>query len=297
MSKTPYRKFRYSKTNIFIVVISLFILAGSLTLWWIKIFKDPQNVFEAMLNNNLTTTSVTRQGAQESENGALNQQTQLSNAAKTGIHSLTSVRQSTGFGDNYVITETIATPHTDFVRYNHVETPQKNESGQDLDFSSILGVWATQDKANQGQFFSEGALNVFMFGNLPAPARNDLVNQMKEAYKVDYANVREAKQGGRVRYIYDVTVEPEKFVSIFKNYAKAMNLTSFNGLDTSNFEDSEPMKLTVTVDLLSRQLVGVLYKSNQTAETYNGHGLIKPIVEPKDAVTIEEIQKRLSNIQ
>lgn len=298
MAKSAKRFQKYSKLNIFILAVSLLILSSSVVLWWTKVFKDPKNVFEAMLENNLSNASITRQGVQESEGGLIKQQTQLSFASKTGIHSLTTVRQSSGMGENHVVTETTATPSKDFVRYTKIETQQKSETGQQLDFSPILGVWATQnDQQAQSQFFPEAVLNVFMFGNLPSSQRNELVSKMRDVYEVDYTTARQANQGGRVRYIYDVKVQPAKFVSLFNEYARVMNFSNLSQLDTQNFESSETMNLTVTVDLLSRQLVGVLYQPNQTAETYSGHGLLKPIVEPNNTVTIEEIQKRLSNIQ
>ncbi len=287
MAKSAKRFQKYSKLNILILAASLFILSGSLVLWWTKVFKDPQNVFETMLNNNLRTPAVVRQGVQDSPNGSLAQRTQLSFGSKTAIHSITNVKQPTDIGENSVDTETIAGPTKDFVRYTNIQTQQKNQAGEAIDFSSILGVWATQD-GQKSQFFPEAILNIFIFGNVPKDQRPGLSREMKEVYEVDYRNVRQVNQAGRVRYIYDITVQPSKFINLFKDYAKAMNLTSLNELETQNFQNAEPIKLTITVDLLSRQLVGVLYGSNQTSETYNGHGLSALINEPTNKVTIEE---------
>ena len=62
---TIYRNFSRRSRNSGLI---LFVVFGGL--WWTKIYNNPRRVFEGMLNNNLSTLSVTRTSTSSGQQGS-----------------------------------------------------------------------------------------------------------------------------------------------------------------------------------------------------------------------------------
>ncbi len=77
----------------------------------------------------------------------------------------TEINQKTEEGDTQVITDTVATPTENFVRYREINVPSQKD--KELDFSGLINQWGKQAKAEDGaSIFSEAALGIVLFGNL-----------------------------------------------------------------------------------------------------------------------------------
>ncbi|MBA3758759.1 hypothetical protein H0X10_03955, partial [Candidatus Saccharibacteria bacterium] len=108
------------KLLIWSALLILLIFAG-LTVWYRNIYSDPRNVFQAMLENSLRTGSVTKEIVQADESQTLDQRVRLLTGDNHTVQGVTNLSQ-TGLASAKVVTESLGTPTSDFVRYKSIET-------------------------------------------------------------------------------------------------------------------------------------------------------------------------------
>ncbi len=287
------------RTRILWLVIILGFIGVGLTYFYRHTYSDPRRVFNAMLENSLRTSSVTKQVKQNTEGQTLDQKVRLQLGGRHIAQGMTALTQ-TGAASANVTTESLGTPTSDFVRYRSIETDQKNEAGETLDFSQILGVWGRTENAEttSGELYNELVLGVIPIGNLSANDRKKLLQEMIEldVYKVEYENVQRGTVNGRPAYNYSVKVLPEAYVTLLKSYAIKVGLTHLENINPQNYANAESIEFTVSIDVLTRRLASIEYGSGRQ-ESYTAYGTEADVSLPTDTVSIEELQSRLQNIQ
>lgn len=252
-----------------------------------------------MLENSLRTESVTKQISQGDETQSLNQTVRLQTGQQHVAQSSTELSQ-TGLANAEVTTESIGTPTADFVRYVSIATDQKSSSGSELDFSKVLGVWGKTEAggSTSGELYNESVLGVIPIGNLPADKRKQLVALAEEldVYKVEYENVKRGTLNGRPTYQYTVKVLPAAYVSLLKTYASMSGLTHLTDINPSSYENADSIEFELTVDVMTRRLASITY-ANGRKENYVSYGSTPQVNPPTEAVTVEELQSRLQDIE
>ncbi len=287
-----------------IIILATVILIGSGWAWWHFIRSNPERVFNAMLTNNLRTTSVTRKITQSSGEQSLEQTVQLFMAPGHITHGRTTLTQ-TGDESAVVVTETIGTPFIDYIRYLDIVSNQKNEKGEKLNFSNIKNLWGKSpvvsgaEDQTTGELYNESVLGVVPFANLPADQRERLLEFMKsnEVYKPDYANVERVIKNGRPSYIYTVAVEPAAYVALLKELAREVGLNQLEGVDPSVYKNSSPLSFQLVVDVWSRQLSGIIYNNGARVEELTSYGAKGNAVVPENTIPLRELQNRVQSIQ
>lgn len=279
-----------------ITVISLLVLAR-------HEFNDPERVFNAMLQSNLSSQGVTRSVEQESAGQTLFQTIQAQLGEENVVAGRTVLVQGSGDSATSIVTESIGTPETDYIRYVDIETSQTGASGQPLNFNEIIDVWgrssAEGGALTGGELFSEAVLGVVPMGNLPAWQREAFVNRVNEldVYEIDYSQVERRKESGRPVYIYNATVKPERYVTMLKEFGDLIGVGSLEATDPALFRDSPELSLQLEVDVWSRQLRAVAFNGSERSETYSAYGLNREVSLPEETITIQELQSRLQNVQ
>ena len=286
------------KTLIWTAILIIAILAA-LTVWYKNIYSDPRRVFQAMLENSLRTTSVTKQVIQGDEVQSLDQVARLQNGEDHNVQSITTLSQS-GSSSATVVTESIGTPTNDFVRYRSIDTDQRSTDGGDLDFSQVLGVWGNTAASGEttGELYNETVLGVIPIGNVPAEDREKLMEMISEldVYKVEYSNVKRGTVNGRASYEYTVKVLPEAYVTLLKAYASAVGLTHLQNINPASYENSDPIEFKVVVDIMSHRLAKITYGTGRV-ENYFAYGNTVPLSLPEETITVEELQQRVQSVQ
>jgi len=290
---------RAQRTRILLVVVLVVLAILGLNSWYKTIYSDPRRVFNAMLENSLRTGSITKQVVQNSEEQTLDQTVRLQLGAKHVAQGMTNLSQK-GLASATVMTESLGTPTSDFVRYKSIDTDQKNEAGQPLDFSQILGVWGKSEVTDttSGELYNESVLGVIPFGNLSASDRKELLNIAKEldVYKVEYETVNRGDINGRPAYEYTVKVLPEAYVTLLKEYAKRVGLTHLEDINPANYANADSIEFKVSVDVRTRRLAGITYDSGRE-EYYSAYGTRPNVELPTETVPIEELQSRLQQVK
>ncbi len=282
-----------------ILILALLIFSFALFGWWKNIYNSPHNVFNGMLTNNLSTSSVTRE-TNTNENGADQKRVEtLSFVPENSVRSVVSIKQSENGQNNEVSTETIGTLREDYSKYLTIKTNQKNQAGKALDYSSIQNIWSKSDPLQEKpQYFSQSALGLMLFANLDGNTRQQAIKliQDKKAYDVNYSEVKPLKINGKSALVYPVKVNLEAYVQAVQIVAKQIGLSDLANLDPSSYKDQPPVEIKLTVDKISRQLIRIEYSGDQI-ETYSAYGINTPVSLPSKTISAADLQQKVQEIQ
>lgn len=306
---TTHRLFRGTKGRVsaklplnFIMYAAVVVLLASAWAWWYHIQTNPDRLFWGMIQNNLSATGFARTVVQDEGEQKLRQVVEVRTAPLNLANSQSVITQ----GDpvtTKVITESIGTPTTDYIRYADIQTTQKGQSGKDLDFSKVENVWGMSEAdtgTTSGQLYNESVLGVIPFGNLSASQQKSLIKQMKDnsVYKVELANVQRNGWLQRPAYTFNVEINPVAYIGALKAFAKSTGLTHLETVDPSQYKSTQPVTVQATVDGWSRQLMQVSYGGGARIEKFTGLNSIKPLqTPPRETIPIGELQARLQTVQ
>ncbi len=256
-----------------------------------------------MLNTNLSTSSVTKHTVQTSSGQNINQTSQVLTAPYHSVQSRNIVQQTLGSATT-VVTENISTPKAESVRYDSITTSQKSASGQDFDFSKVLGVWGktnfnSQNPYNASSTYSQNVFGVVPVANLPLQQRQILLNQINgdKVYTVDFSKTTSQNINGHPVYNYSVSLNPVAYIKMLKTLATDLGLQQLNQLDPARYASAQPVELTFQVDVWSGQLLAVKYQGNGRTESYKSYGQNVKLSDPSPTIPLSDLQNRLQQIQ
>ncbi|HEU4914599.1 MAG TPA: hypothetical protein VFT16_04315 [Candidatus Saccharimonadales bacterium] len=292
----------------YVYVAGAILLVLSGYLWWTRVYLDPQRVFWSMINTSLSTKGVTTELKQEAQGSSLKQIVQMELGTTNAAHSLTTLSQ----GSTEVKTEIIGTSEADYTRYRSIKTDQKNSQGKPLDIAKVEGVWAKSNDAQQTetqssghQLFAQAVLGIGLpVGSVPVPIgqvtagqREDLVRNMKNEglYAISFKDAKKERKGGRLLYTYDAKIQAILYVRIMKEFARDLGLHELDAVDPNTYQSARALRVTLTVDAYSRQLVAVESGQGYT-QTYAGYGLPLKASVPSKYITTKELQDRLGSL-
>lgn len=285
------------------------LLVISAWLWWTKVYLGPERVFWGMVSNSLSTSGVTVEFAQESEQNKIRQIVQVELGAADRAHSLSTLTQ----GNTEIKTEIIGTRDADYTRYRSIKTDQKNEAGQSLDVSKVVNVWSKSDdiaqsetQASGHQLFAQALLGIGLpVGSVPVPIgevsakdRDKLLRQIREqgVYEISFNDVKKERKDGRSVYTYDIEIQTILYVRLMKDFARKLGLHELDQVDPNAYQTAQPLKVTLTVDPYVRRLVAVSNGQEGFTQTYHGYGLPLKTTLPKDPISAADLQRRLTEL-
>ncbi len=284
------------------VIFGFLVLALGIFLWWQFVFSSAERTFWGMVNNNLQTRGITRYIKQEADDGKLEQTMQLELGAQNLVKGETVIEQQDMDGKmTRVVAESLATTDVNYSRYTDVSTGQKSSKGKTLDFGPLLGVWGKEEVSSQSQTqggFSEVAFSAIPFAYLDANSREAIIGFMRESntYDINFADAKKEELNGRQVYRYKITVNPVAYVSSIKKIDKAMGLNELGEVDANAYAASPQIQMEVVVDIISRQLVEVIYGEGQRSEYYSGYGVHTGAEIPASTVSRQELELRLNEL-
>lgn len=280
---------------------AIIILGLSGWAWWHSIRSNPERTLHAAIENNFRTRSVTREVVQDGGTQKLEQSVELSLSPDVFAHGRTAISQS-GEVDAMVETETISTPEAEFVRYTNIQTNQKNKKGSELDFKDLLDVWgksSAEQTGQPGELYGESVLGIIPTASLNASDRRALMKTVRDnnVYQFDDKTLERKIVDGRPTYIYDITVAPTAYITLLKQFGGMVGLRQLEGLDPSQYENSQPLVFKLTVDVWSQRLTGVEFAGGERTELTSGFGIDRDVVLPKETIPVQELQAKLQQVQ
>lgn len=291
------KRMRSSRIIIAVITVSCIILAAAGWAWWRQVYTNPENVFDRMLANSLTTPSVTKTTAESSfRQSATVQASQLTVNPNPSVRTK-AVAQQTGTTIEY---ESIAFPDREYFRYTNILTA--SEEGGELTtpdkYKDVLNVWGESSSATAGteaQMFDQTMLGVVPIASLNPQDRQALLAQIAKdkVYTVSYDSVKRERVNGRLTYTYDVNITPRAYVNMLKTFAEMVGSNQLADVDTSPYPDTPSLKVTMKVDVLSGNLTEIVFTQDQRVETYTAHGGYQLVSEPEKSIPLLQLQSML----
>lgn len=259
----------------------------------------PERVFWDTIKNSMSTNGVTLHIDEKSGTANDSQSIQYSLGSTNHIHALRSVTQN----GTTVKTESIGTDSKTFTRYTEVKTPKK-----DMKLDKVLNVWA--DPTSNGttaQLLPQVALGLALpLGAVPVPIgyinpddRNAIIKTMQQRvlYQVDFSKVKKHSEKGRLLYDYSVSMQPQLYLDTLKAFAQKTGVKDLDNIDTAQYANVGTIKVKLTIDAHAKTLVAVTDSQQGYTETYDGYGVQTNVTVPGSAISMSELQKRLSALQ
>jgi hypothetical protein len=287
------------------VVALVVIVAAGGFLWWRFVFQDAEVVFRDALKQTLRTHSITKVTEQEGPGQSIEQINRLLLGAQAAVLSQTTITQSDG--DEViarVVTDEIGTTERDYIRYREIDTTQESDDGTVLDFQDVAGVWGVSSPdqtiaEDQGEAFGEATLGIVPFGLVSKADQKRLYNFLVEndVYQVDYLAVVRQPDAARFQYVYPVRIQPEPYVQYLKLFAEAQGLNRLQNVSPEMFRGVPAVPFTLTIDVLSRNIVAIDYDQAGRSEQIDSVGALQYVRIPEETVPIAELQQRLQEVQ
>ncbi len=273
------------------VFVAVILLAVGISLWWKYIFVNPDRLMSDMLNRSLSTASVSKQTAQLSPQSSAKQAIRLNYVPQPFSHSVTEIIQANQQSQTLVTTETIGTQSADFVRYKDIQI-----GGETKDTKDLIDVWASQtanaEVGERPSFLDQAGLTLVPFGNLNNADRQKIVGELEEKQVYSFSNSAITWKGLRPQMTYSVNIAPGSLISVLRTYAEITGIGDKSQLNAADYESTQKLSVQFTIDVISRQLVGISYPDSGRNELYGGYGVRDQIEIPKDTISIGELQMR-----
>ncbi|MBA3757532.1 hypothetical protein H0X09_01585 [Candidatus Saccharibacteria bacterium] len=272
-------------------IVTGLLIVGGIFLWFTRVYADPENVFWGMIDNNLASMSVTKEASQKDQGGSSVEYTQLSWNPEPKVRTVRQLSYAEANGPVKLVLEGILTPTDEYQHYARIERP--GDGGKD--YSKIYSLWlkngGTGAKGGAAGF-NNNVYSAVLFGNFERPDRTKITAELRKAYKVDMTRVDKKVDNGRRVYIYQASLNLQKYASAARLYAQKMGLPNAAFINPNNYKSTDLVPLKLTVDVLSRQIRTIEYQDSRT-ETYTGYGIPAQISLPQKTATSAELQKAI----
>ncbi len=289
---------RYKLQLIFLIVATLALFAMSGLYWYRNVLTNPDRLLGDMLNKSLQTESLFRSVSQGTGRNSVSQDVYVAFSPKTISKSVSELKESSQAGNTTVVTETLGTKTTDFVRYTGIDV-QGNNPNQD--FKSVLNVWGKKDsdpeQGTRPTFLSEALFLVVPFGNLNPDQRSQLKNEIDRVNLYHYTKSTLDFENGRPIARYDMEIDPQSLITVLRKYVELTGVGNPQDLDPAAYEGAQAVRVEMKVDILSRHLKAVNFTDSDRRETYAGYNVPKEISLPNETITIDELQTKLQAVE
>ncbi len=283
-------------------LVAVLLVITSIFVWWNFIYQSPRNVFWGAMENNLQTSSVTKHTSVTQNGQGLDQYIRLQLGSTNAAQWLVTLKQI----NSNVVTESIGTPTTGYVRYVKADTSQKRTDGTAYDFNNVINVWAKADASSEQtlkQLFSQTVLDIGTvptppIANLPKEQRDNLLQFMKDqkVFAPDIKTMQRKKIDGREVCIYDVEVNLSAYLRMMQSFARNIGLKDLESADPTQFQSEAPIKMKLTIDAAGRYLNDLNYSDQNFKQEYSGYGIVKPVIIPNKTISVTELQSRLQSL-
>jgi hypothetical protein len=283
------------RTGVFGFAVAAVLLAA---LWWVLIWQSPQRAFTDMLANNLAAASVTKVAVAQAKSQGVEQYARLQMGSTNAADWLVVARQV----DSAATTESIGTPAAGYIRYVQI-TSSRQDASRHFNFSKIVNVWSKSDgrvDTSLDHLFAQTVLDIGSaplppIANLPESERQNILAYIRDEkiFTPAYKDVKQENLYGRQVYTYTVSVRLGAYVRMMQTFARDVGLKNLDTIDPSQYSTIPPVKLRMSVNKTSHQLVGVAYIGSNFAQRYTDWGLVAPITVPATTISTTELQTRI----
>ena len=289
------------KTNnkrVLILILVLALLTGIYS-WFHFVYENPKNVFYGMLGNSLSTSSFTKRIAQTNSGTTVTQTIYL----ETGAHNITFSEDTQIIPDGrihgIIQTNNVGTPTTDYSKFTIINPGARSSLDKPINYYPVIGVWAKNSLSKKGetngQLFTNALLgSIIPIGNVTPAQKNDLMKYIKQNNVYILGRMKSASVNGRTLYTYNVGINLLTFSIMLNKFGTDLGMKLAPPNTSALAHEIETAN--VTIDALSRQLVGIRYVNSPTTEVFSSFGVKIPFNIPKSAIPLTNLETEVKNI-
>ena len=287
-----------------IIVLSI-IAVISVWLFIISFFNSKERVFWASINNNLSTSSITREVDQH-QPGLIAKRTLFARSgSEFGVVANINIQQQApNKKTTNVETENITTPKLNIARYKRVGLETKGENNSPIEYNNFKNKWFTQstNKDQNLEIIADGlGLSPGVVAGTPPfvllsnDQKSAVFDNFKVAYKPDLSTVQATTFNNKDVYKYQVSVDVYTYLLGLNKIRKSMGFKELS-LNPEDFKQNEPFNIQIIVGVSTRQIYEVTDVNSRTKEVFKNHGLDKSIKLPNVGFTKKDIETELTEL-
>ncbi len=275
-----------------LIITCLVIILGSLFYWFYKSYlTNPNNVFTGMILNNLNTRSYIVVDEQQNLNGSLLQETLVNSGSKNIVISKeTSNISSSGYE---IQTQSVGTPSTDYSTYQKINVGKSSQI-----YNKIIGVWGVSSpngsQGQGGQLFKSTMLTPFLFAS---PSVSDTSQLMSFIEKNKIYTIKSSKTStinGRQAISYKVDINMEQYAKLLNLYSAMIGYK--NQVQNLQYTGNQVAGVEISVDTLSRQLIGLSYIGSSSVQIYEDYGVNTLVQLPAKTIPLQQLKDQLISL-
>lgn len=283
---------------LWLTLIAAVLFVGAVLLWWFGVYQSPRYVFQDMLANNLEVTAVTKNELHTASDQNVLQRVNLQLGGTNASRWFVTIQQS----KSSVSTDSIGTKDGGYVRYTEI----LDDGGRADRYKSAVGVWAKGspgDGTTLNTLFEQSLLDMTAVPVLPLGAvrpevRGTMLNYINTegVFAVDYGKVGTTTINGRKALTYEVAVNIAPYLRLMQFFAQNYGLKSLDQVSPSDYQDTAPVKLRISVDKLSHQMLRAESADGKFSETYSDYGIQRDIPIPQHTIPVKQLQQKLQGL-
>lgn len=273
------------------IVLVVAIIAGLLYFLYRSYYSNPNSVFYGMISNNLNTQSYVDISDQEQISGNLLTETEVNAGSKNVVISRETTK-TTGSGGYTIQTLSIGTPNTDYSSYQKIDVGKSSP-----EYNALLGVWGVNNPngayGQGGQLYESSVFSPFLFSSPSIKDTNNIMNFIKENKVYVIKSSKTVKSGDRQVINYGIGVNLKQYSSLLDIYSA---MIGYKHNITAPYSGDQVADLNISVDVLSRRLIGLSYVGSDSLQAYESYGINSPIKLPTKTVALQELKDQISSI-
>lgn len=294
MATNNTKKFNYNYRLIF-GLVGVIIFAG--WLYCSEVVKGPENVFWASLNNNLSTASVVRTIEQKQVGLEVARSARVSSGEQLSLRSIVDIKQTTPKNKvTKVKSENIITKYKNVARYISIESDTKKDEINRIENKWFLDPSSEEQNLNSihealglAPGYITGSPPFVLLGN---GEKAVVLPKLKDVYKPNFSSVKKININGKQAYEYETEVNVSNYVRFLQSIRGQLGLADL-GLNPEDYEQNEPIKIIITININGRQIIRINDKEQNRQESYSNYGVISNLQIPEPEVPKEIIDATL----
>jgi hypothetical protein len=279
-------------SNIRLTIVLVVIIVGGLVYFLYRsAYSSPTSVFYGMVSNNLNTQNYVVVGDEQELTGNVLVETQVNSGSKNVIMSQETTKLSNS--SDIIGTLSIGTPSTDYSTYQKIDVGKSSAK-----YTKLLGEWGQNSPSGingqGGQLYKSTVFTVLLFASPSVKDTTSLMNFIKQNKIYTIKSSRHTKSGDRQVINYEIAVNLKQYSKLLAMYSSMIGYR--NKSETVSYNGNQTADLEISIDVLSRKLIGLSYTGSDSLQIYQSYGLNSPIKLPTKTIALQDLKAQISSL-
>ena len=273
------------------IVLVVIIVGGLLYFLYRSVYSSSTSVFYGMVSNDLNTKNYVVLSAEQELTGDLLVATQVNSGPKNVVMSQETTKLTNS--KDIIGTLSIGTPNTDYSSYQTIEVGKSSTK-----YEKLLNQWGINSPSGVngqgGQLYKSSVFTAFLFASPSISDTNSLMNFIKQNKVYTIKTSKDTKSGDRQVINYEIGVNLKQYSKLLAMYSTMIGYRSHS--ETAAYSGDQTADLEISVDVLSRRLIGLSYAGSDSLQVYQSYGLNSPVKLPTKTIALQDLKTEISSL-